>query len=85
MLLTQLYIYYDGGQVAISGDMNAQLGNKRGLISTLGDVTLPEQHDDDDKSNWYGDYLVDFLVNSKCYVTNSRGDMALDNHTSISK
>ena len=30
----------------------------------------------DVKSNRYGDYLVDFLVDSKCCVTNGRGDRA---------
>ena len=78
-------MYYDGDQVAICGDLNARLGNKRDLNSTLDDIILSERNELDDKSNRYGDYLVDFLVDSKCYVTNGRGDRALGNYTSVSK
>ena len=53
--------------------------------STLDDITLPERNVLDVKSNRYGDYLVDFLVDSKCCVTNGKGDRALDNYTSVSK
>ena len=84
-LLTQVYMYHDGNPMVISGDLNGRLGSKADYDGALDGVTIPPRIVIDTTCNKYGDYLVDFLVDSRYCVVNGRGDKSCDNYTSVSK
>ena len=69
-LLSQIYIYQEDGPFIILGDFNARCGNDVDFIEGVDEIV----HRDiiDFTKNKYGDYFLDFLINSNCIMLNGR-------------
>ena len=83
MLLSQVYLYFDENPMVIMGDLNGRMGDKQEFNPMIDAGNIPKRHVTDNTLNRYGEYLYDFLSDSKTCVLNGRFDHNKDNFTCV--
>lgn len=74
MLLSQVYLLYDENPMVIIGDLNRRIGGKQDFNPLIDVGGIPKQCVINNNVNRYGDYLLEFLSDSKTCVLNGRFD-----------
>ena len=80
-LLADIYAYQNDGLIFVCGDFNGRCGSLEDFIS--GVDFLQERNVIDFKTNFYGELLIDFLVNTNMCMLNGR-NFECNDYTSIS-
>lgn len=83
MLLSQVYMFYDENPMVIMGDLNRRIGKKQDFNPSIDVGDIPTRCVIDNTDNRYGNYLLDFLSDSKTCVLNGRFDQIRDNYTCV--
>ncbi len=80
-LLSQICLYQNNGYFIMCGDLNARCGDEQDFIEGVDEVEMREIIDG--RKNSYGDFFIDFLINSNCVMLNGRCD-GINDFTSVS-
>ena len=83
MLLSQVYMYYEENPLVIMGDLNGRIGDAQDFNAHIDNGDIRKRDSIDHVKNRYGDYLVDFLGDSKMCTLNGRFDQDKDNYTYV--
>lgn len=65
-----VYMFYDENPMVIMGDLNGRLGDRQDFNPMIDIGDIPQRQCIDNTTNRYGDYLIDFLSDSKTCVLN---------------
>ena len=79
-LLTDIYLYQNIGQIKVGGDFNARRSDMSDFIE--GADNIPPRSSIDQSEKLYGNYLINFLVETNFCMLNGR--LGINNYTSIS-
>ena len=81
-LIVNMYQYQKQGVVFLCGDLNSRCGELDDFIVGVDDIT--QRQVIDFSVNYYGELLIDFLINTNMVMLNGRFKCCEDNFTSIS-
>lgn len=81
-LLSQIYLYSACSNLCICGDFNGRIGNQQDFEDKIDFV--PIKTGVDDFKNKFGNYLLNFLKDTKLCVLNGRRNACNDNFTYVS-
>ena len=76
-------MFYDENPMVIMGDLNGRHGDMQDFNPMIDIGDIPNKQCIDNTTNRYGDYLIDFLSDSKTCVLNGRFELSKDNFTCL--
>lgn len=81
-LLSDFFVFQNIGKPFICGDFNSRCGDLEDTIAGIDDITHRKVIDY--KTNYYGERLIAFLINTNMCFLNGRCDENFDSFTSVS-
>ena len=75
-LLSQVYMYQNGGNFYICGDFNSRCGDMDDFVEGVDEV--PPREVTDHRQNGYGQFMCEFLWSASCCMLNGRSELGND-------